>query len=191
MKRRDVLRSFAALPLLTGALAAPTAEASSGRGIAKPRAQRRVRPPDREWPQSAAWDQLNQAVGGSLIKVQPVFAACAAEPKGALCLDAIKNARNPFYLGDQPAGTQVSGWLDAWSPAASVYAVAARQASDVAAAVDFARENNLRIVVKGGGHSYQGTSNAPDSLLIWTRHMHDVSIQPEFVPQGCQSTHAP
>ena len=24
-------------------------------------------------------------------------------------------------------------------------------------------------VVKGGGHSYQGTSNAPDSLLVWTR----------------------
>ena len=30
-------------------------------------------------------------------------------------------------------------------------------------------DNNLRLVVKGGGHSYQGTSNAPDSLLIWTR----------------------
>jgi hypothetical protein len=31
-------------------------------------------------------------------------------------------------------------------------------------------------VVKGGGHSYQGTSNAPDSLLIWTKHMHDVTM---------------
>jgi len=40
--------------------------------------------------------------------------------------------------------------------------------SDVVAAVNFARDNNLRLVVKGGGHSYQGTSNAPDSLLIWT-----------------------
>ncbi len=51
------------------------------------------------------------------------------------------------------------------------YAVAARNAADIAAAVNFARENHLRLVVKGGGHSYQGTSNAPDSLLIWTRHM--------------------
>ena len=41
------------------------------------------------------------------------------------------------------------------------------------AAVDFAREHNLRLVVKGGGHSYQGTSNAPDSLLVWTRRMND------------------
>jgi hypothetical protein len=24
-------------------------------------------------------------------------------------------------------------------------------------------------VTKGGGHSYLGTSNAPDSLTVWTR----------------------
>jgi hypothetical protein len=44
----------------------------------------------------------------------------------------------------------------------------------------------LRLVVKGGGHSYQGTSNAPDSLLIWTRHMHDIAMHSDFVPQGCE-----
>jgi hypothetical protein len=55
------------------------------------------------------------------------------------------------------------------------------------AAVNFARENNLRLVVKGGGHSYQGTSNAPDSLLIWTRHMHDITLHDDFVPQGCRN----
>lgn len=51
--------------------------------------------------------------------------------------------------------------------APSIYAVAAKTAADVAAAVDFARVHNLRLVVKGGGHSYLGTSNARDSLLIW------------------------
>jgi FAD/FMN-containing dehydrogenase len=53
--------------------------------------------------------------------------------------------------------------------APNVYAVAAKSTEDVAAAVNFAREHNLRLVVKGGGHSYLGTSNAPDSLLVWTR----------------------
>ena len=33
--------------------------------------------------------------------------------------------------------------------------------------------HRLRLVVKGGGHSYQGTSNAADSLLVWTRSMYD------------------
>ena len=83
------------------------------------------------------------------------------------------------------------GWVDAWATKPSVYAVAARNAHDIAAAVNFARENNLRLVVKGGGHSYQGTSNAPDSLLIWTRHMHDIEMHDAFVPQGCEHTLQP
>jgi FAD/FMN-containing dehydrogenase len=79
--------------------------------------------------------------------------------------------RDPFWIADQPAGTETSGWLDAWTPAPSVYAVVARNAANVAAAVNFAREHKLRLVVKGGAHSYQGTSNAADSLLIcdWLR----------------------
>ena len=76
---------------------------------------------------------------------------------------------NPFYIGDQPGLTQSSGWLDAWRSSPSAYVVAAESAADVAAAVRFARAHNLRLVVKGGGHSYLGGSNAPDSLLIWTR----------------------
>jgi FAD/FMN-containing dehydrogenase len=46
-------------------------------------------------------------------------------------------------------------------------------------------------VVKGGGHSYQGTSNAPDSFLIWTRHMNDITMHTAYVPQGCEHTLQP
>ena len=35
--------------------------------------------------------------------------------------------------------------------------------------MNFARRHNLRLVVKGGGHSYQGPSSRADSLLMWTR----------------------
>ena len=44
----------------------------------------------------------------------------------------------------------------------------------------------MRLVVKGGGHSYQGTSNAPDSLLVWTRRMKTIELHQAFVPQGCE-----
>ncbi|MBV9762766.1 MAG: FAD-dependent oxidoreductase [Acidobacteriaceae bacterium] len=98
---------------------------------------------------------------------------------------------NPYWIGDQPAGTQVSGWLDAWSPAPSTYAIKARHAADVAAGITFARANNLRLAVKGGAHSYQGTSNAADSLLIWTRSMNSVGLHDAFVPKGCEGRIAP
>jgi hypothetical protein len=141
---------------------------------------RRRRPSDATWPSPSAWKQLNEAVGGNLIPVDFPLTKLLDE-----------NLRNPYYIGDQPGLTETLGWVDAWATKPSVYAVAARNAQDIAAAVNFARDNNLRLVVKGGGHSYQGTSNAPDSLLIWTRHMNDIEMHTDFVPQGCEHTLQP
>ena len=119
------------------------------------------------------------------------LAACRTAPDATVCRSLAVDLRNPYYIGDQPGLTQTLGWTGAWTSEPSVYAVAARNAHDIAAAVNFARDNNLRLVVKGGGHSYQGTSNAPDSLLIWTRHMNDVEMHAAFVPQGCGREHKP
>jgi len=175
MHRRKLLTSVAALPLLSLAPCLPAA----------PAPLRRVRPGDPAWPNAADWRKLDDAVGGTLLEVRALFSACQSDGGSVGCRDALANIQNPFYIGDQPAGTQVSGWLDAWTPAPSVYAVKARNSADVAAAVNFARERRLRLAVKGGGHSYQGTSNAPDSLLIWTRAMNQVTVQDAFVPAGC------
>src|ERR1700735_1212366 len=79
----------------------------------------------------------------------------------------------------------------ACTPAASAYAVAARTTADVAEGVNFARRHNLRLVVKGGGHSYLGGSNAPDSLLIWTRAMNGIELHDAFVPEGCSVRPSP
>jgi FAD/FMN-containing dehydrogenase len=109
---------------------------------------------------------------------------------GAACRDVFKELKNPYYIGDDLSLTQTTGWVDAWTMQPSVYAVAARRTDDVVAAVNFARENNLRLVVKGGGHSYLGTSNAADSLLIWTRAMNDIVLHDAFVAQGCAGRQA-
>ncbi|HKW84306.1 MAG TPA: FAD-binding oxidoreductase, partial [Burkholderiaceae bacterium] len=87
--------------------------------------------------------------------------------------------------------TQTLGWVDAWTSMPSAYAVAAQTTADVVAAVNFAREERLRLVVKGGGHSYQGTSNAADSLLIWTRAMNAITLHDAFVPAGCERQATP
>jgi len=173
-------------PLVLGACCV---HASSSQGVTAPR--RRVRPGDLACPSTASWQRLGEAVHGNLIEVQSLLAPCAHEAASAGCVEVTQHLRNPFYLGDQPAGTQVSGWLDAWTPAPSVYAIKARTADDVVAGVNFARSNNLRLVVKGTGHSYLGTSNAADSLLIWTRAMNAVQLHDAFVPMGCTGKIAP
>ena len=178
------------LPLLSGSFAALFGPAMVARAVGT-RTKRRVRPSDSFWPSAASWAKLKDDVGGNLIEVHPLFGSCETEPNGAACLDALKNISNPYWIGDQPAGTEISGWLDAWTPSLSAYALKARDAADVAAGVTFARKNNLRLVVKGGGHSYLGTSNAPDSLLIWTRAMNKVTLHDAFVGKGCEGRIAP
>src|ERR1700746_3346555 len=183
MQRRSLLPLAAALPLSL---------LPSARLVARVMSPlERVRPGDPYWPTPAQWDELKSAVGGTLLEPHALFAPCAAEAASAACTDAAQNLRNPFWIGDQPGGTQVSGWLDAWAPAPSARAVRVRNAQDAAAAVSFARTHNLRVVVKGGAHSYLGTSNAPDSLLIWTRSLNDVRLLEDFVAEGCAGRMAP
>src|SRR5215831_4397365 len=107
------------------------------------------------------------------------------DPRSPACTDLFHNLRNPFYIGDSVALTETLGWTDAWTSQASAYAVLAQSGADVAAVVNCAREHRVRLVVKGGGHSYAGGSNARDSLLIWTRpNMRAVQLHDRFVPRG-------
>jgi FAD/FMN-containing dehydrogenase len=133
----------------------------------------RVRPSYAAWPNAAAWEELNRAVDGHLIKVE----------SPTVTQDAL---RNPYFIGEHASMTQTSGWVDAWLSTPSVYAVEPRNTAHVVAAVDFARQRNLRLVIKGGGHSYLGTSNAADSLLIWTHAMNRIDLHDGFVPLGCE-----
>ena len=171
LSRRVLLGSIAAVP-------AAAAMARARLPLTAPLA--RARPGSATWPSQPQWDALSSEVGGRLIP-----AGRPSTPPPAALLS------NPFYVGDQVWLTQSSGWVGAWRSEPSVYAVHAQSASDVAAAVRFAARHRLRLVIKGGGHSYLGGSNAPDSLLVWTRAMDRIEIHDAFVPHGCRSAPVP
>jgi hypothetical protein len=166
MKRRDLLGATMSAALLPAAvLAKGVNKANTGRT--------RARPGTSAWPGAQEWQTLRTRTGGRLLALSSPFARGQSD---AVRAEALAGLKNPYYIGDSPALTQTSGWQDAWSSRVSAYAVAARDALDVAAAVKFAKRHNLRLVVKGGGHSYFGASNAPDSLLVWIRSMNKVAM---------------
>lgn len=180
--RRRLLQIAAAVPMLAArwlpALFPAGAVAATAVGS-------RVRPGDALWPTEYRWRQLGEVVGDALLEVRSPLLDCLGVANAADCTRLFKAVKNPYFIGDDVALTQTLGWVDAWTSAPSVYAVAARSTAHVVAAVNFAREHNLRLVVKGGGHSYQGTSNAPDSLLIWTKRMNEITLHDSFVAEGC------
>jgi FAD/FMN-containing dehydrogenase len=161
------------------------------RGQGAVRSHSRIRPGDPAWPSEADWNRFSRDVGGRLVKVRSPLAACTDAPSSPSCAQVFKDLKNPYYLGDEVGLTQSLGWVGAWTSRSSTYAVAVRTTDDVVAAVNFAREHNLRVVVKGGGHSYQGTSNAADSLLIWTRKMNAVTLHDAFIGAGCAGRYEP
>jgi FAD/FMN-containing dehydrogenase len=190
MQRRTLLKTMAALPL-----AARFAAARSGMPVLPARSVRPagwVRPGEPGWPSPAQWAALGESVGGRLVKVTSAFTVCEPDAGSAACTNLFHNLKDPFYIDQSVNLTQTLGWIDAFTSQPSAYAVLAEGSADVAAAVNFARQHNVRLVVKAGGHSYLGTSNAADSLLIWTRpNMQAIELNDSFVPQGGTGRVAP
>jgi FAD/FMN-containing dehydrogenase len=172
MNRREFLATGSAFAAIARVGIAP----------AKAAPLNRVRPGLPGWPDDTAWTSLNRATNGRLQKVSLPTLDTA---------EARQQLTNPFYIADQPGLTQSSGWLDGWRSRPSAYMVAAESTADIAAAVRFANANNLRLVIKGRGHSYFGTSCAPDSLLVWTRKMDAITVHDAFTPQGSNAAPVP
>ncbi len=135
---------------------------------------------DPKWPKKAEWDRLKAEVDGHLTKVESVVKKSSKE-----------DLMNPYYITNQASLTQTSGWYGAWDSKPSVYAVTPQKTEHLVAAVNFAKKHNIRLVIKSGGHSYQGTSNAADSLLVWMKDMNKYEIHKKFLCQGCEGKEEP
>ena len=128
------------------------------------------------WPTPEKWQALGDQIGDRLIGT--------ALPWRDATPEVFELLKNPFWNEEQPGALQSTGWYQAWTAAASPKAVRAKQVGDIVAAVNFARDNDVKLVVKGTGHDYLGRSNAADSLLVWTHDMREITMHDAFVPQG-------
>lgn len=133
-------------------------------------------PSDVCWPKKADWERLNQKVHGRLQKIHSFLTPCEKNSLSDECQNALKQASSAFFLESIPSGDQHTGWYKAWTSLPSTYAVVVQNSRDIAAAVNFARDNHLKLVIKGTGHDDLGRSNAPNSLLVWTHKMRDITL---------------
>ena len=140
--------------------------------------------PGKAAPSPADWQSLARSLTGDLLEVRSPLDVCKTDPGSTKAAAVLENMKNPFFLEEQPGTTHTTGWIDAFDSAVSPRAIAAENAQDIAAAVDFARKHDLKLVVKGTGHDYLGRSSAPNSLLVWTHKMRDITVHDDFVPAG-------
>lgn len=121
------------------------------------------------WPSDAEWAQLNYTLSGRLIKTVPPGAVCHPEKStfnAAMCPAVQAGWNTSIWHTHNPVSSVQNNWNnDTCLPESTdpcsgkgypVYVVNATCADDVKKGVDFARESNIRLIVKGTGHDYMG-----------------------------------
>ncbi|KAI1120993.1 FAD-binding domain-containing protein [Nemania abortiva] len=153
------------------------------------------------WPSEGSWARFNQSIGGKLLKPVPPGAVCHSQeptynPSQCTIVDST------WYTYDFHQADPVSNmWqqynndtclIDPDTPCSGsgypAYVVNATTAMDVKLGIDFARQHNVRAIVKSTGHDYQGRSQAPGALSIWVHHMQENQLHNSFQPKGCNFT---
>ncbi|KAK2027942.1 FAD binding domain-containing protein [Colletotrichum zoysiae] len=159
-------------------------------------------PADGCWPGANDWDKLNNTVGGNLVRHVPPAAVCYNEYRGIATYDAAKCAEATAKWTDeewqiaQPA-SQLWTWgsnntceltTDPTSTCSlgnyPEFVIIARTRDHVKAGVDFAKSNNLRLVIRNTGHDFQGRSAGAGSLAINTHNLKDISFVDNYRGPG-------
>ncbi|KAK2592435.1 hypothetical protein QQS21_009851 [Conoideocrella luteorostrata] len=150
------------------------------------------------WPSPQAWAELNESLDGRLLTPTPPAAAChSGHPLFNLlaCAAATKGWTSYEWHSRDPVSMIVVQYTndtclpDPKAPCSAqgypAYVVNATTAEHIKLGIAFAREHNIRLVVKSTGHDFIGRSNAPGSLSIWVRHLNEISYHAgEFTLSG-------
>ncbi|KAJ8112324.1 hypothetical protein ONZ43_g5419 [Nemania bipapillata] len=167
----------------------------------------KVTPSDPAWPSSLEWQKLNSSIGGSLLQTVPAASSCYANnPFGApdSCGDVSYGWGYSYFHASLPESIDYPIWANnsCLPPNATGYdtslgchvggypsfIVNATTPVQIATALKWASDRNIRVVVKGTGHDLNGRSTGAFSLSIWTRHLNHLQIDNSWRVPGSNDT---
>ncbi|RTE81507.1 hypothetical protein BHE90_003956 [Fusarium euwallaceae] len=170
--------------------------------LAEPRCKNH--PLDANWPSIDDWNTLNRSTNGALIKTNPIASSCFNNDSTVSCDHVQENwfysdfhsslpesIGYPYwanrscvppndYAYDESLGCEVGGL-----PA---YIINTTTTEQVAVAVKWASQRNIRIVVKGTGHDLNGRSSGAFSLSIWTYHLRNIEFDTNWTHPSSDKT---
>ncbi|KXN85630.1 hypothetical protein AN958_10967 [Leucoagaricus sp. SymC.cos] len=165
---------------------------------------RRNAPGSKALPSTFQWKALNDSVAGRPVHAVPSGEVC--RQTNCTILDwaranwrhTILGAMNQSSITNGPHPTptnQIIQDYDSNSPSlcgqttpatcgqgdVPLYAILAETAEDIQAAVNFARNHDLRLSIKASSHDYLGRFTAKNSLLIHTYKIQSISFSDNYV----------
>jgi hypothetical protein len=141
--------------------------ASAGSSPATPSCK--ASPGSHSWPSPSQWAALNHSIEGRLLQPPPPGAVChpdQVEYNPQVCLSVTAAWSTIDFHTLDPVSSAWNNWNNdsclpyPGTPCSDegypVYVINATRKEHVKKGVDFARENNVRLIVKGTGHDYIG-----------------------------------
>lgn len=145
--------------------------------------------------------------------IRPISSACytgTPDYNKARCDEVTKDFGDSIWRANQPGAVQSTTW-ETYPPleqscylpslfsnktgeqcqqgSIPQYAVRARNAQDISAAVKFAAKHSIPVVIKNTGHDFLGRASRRNALLIWTHFLRDISFENQnggWEPVGCK-----
>ncbi|PHH88172.1 hypothetical protein CDD83_7879 [Cordyceps sp. RAO-2017] len=188
--------------LASALLAAAAAQANGQQASPKCRCV----PGESCWPSEDKWLSFGAKLKGKLVKSEPVAISCYEGPLKDLakCNEVWNQWSADSFQTKQPLGryypyTQSCPPVDYAQGEAPktcslgqlpVYVVEAVDRSDIAEALRFTREHNIRVTVTNTGHDLNGRSDGFGSLTIWLQKFRKgISFQPRLQSAtGCAAS---
>ncbi|KAF3018446.1 hypothetical protein E8E14_006015 [Neopestalotiopsis sp. 37M] len=142
-------------------------------------------PGDAEWPSQSQWQDFNVSLGGALVQGVPSAAVCYQDwPQydEAKCAEVTELWSDPEWQANDPTGLNfplfegVTCVPPAFARPNATCTMGGKPAYivNVTNAVNFARNQNLRLNIKNTGHDFIGKSTGAGALSIWTHFLRDI-----------------
>lgn len=149
----------------------------------------KLTPSDSHWPSENEWASFNASIGGALLKSAPVASSCwpgnpLNSPKTCEEVQAGWNSSDfhaelpesvdmPYYANNSCLPPGIPGYFPERGCIVGgypQYIVNASSEQQIATAMKWASQRDIRIIVKGTGHDLAGRSSGAFALSIWTRN---------------------
>ncbi|KAI3541495.1 hypothetical protein CSPX01_07583 [Colletotrichum filicis] len=203
MLRNNLIRALSALNFAFGAIATNSScKCAASDGILQ------QAPNDACWPSTSDWQQFNATLSGKLIATKPVAISCYPGPNydATLCASVMVDWYKGEWMSSHPVGldyplnitcppvqptsNSTAGGGSCTLGTNPVYAVNVTETDDIVAALKFAEEKNLRVVIKSTGHDVLGRSDGFGGLEIWLRYFRNgITPQTSFQSStGCTAS---
>ncbi|KAI1306362.1 putative 6-hydroxy-D-nicotine oxidase [Xylaria venustula] len=156
-------------------------------------------PGDLLWPLEPVWKVFNLLTGGALIKTVPVGAVCYTNSEhynadkceeildhwteSATHANDPTSVMSPLFQGKtcMPQNGNDSTCDLGGFPS---YAVNISTVAQIQLAINFARNTNVRLVVKNTGHDFLGKSAGAGALSIWTHNLKTIEFIEKYSGSG-------